>query len=205
MLTLDLYGCVKLEKLPRGIGNLISLRHLYITTKQVIFPEEEIGSLITLQSLWIGGCGNLKSLGEGMQHLTALRTLVIRYCENLESLPRSMKYLTALETLGVHGCEKLNLEQEQDAQGIMLSLRWLSVRYLRQLVSLPQWLQGASNTLQHIHIRGCLNLSALPEWLPNITSLQKLEIFLCPKFPALPDGMHCLATLRELKIDGCFH
>ena len=47
------------------------------------------------------------------------------------------------------------------------------------------------------------NLAALPEWLPNLTSLQKLQIWECRKLSSLPEGMGCLTVLRELEIVSC--
>jgi hypothetical protein len=49
----------------------------------------------------------------------------------------------------------------------------------------------------------CENLAALPEWLPNLTSLQNLQICGCQKLSSLPEGMGCLTALRELKIVSC--
>jgi len=60
--TLDLRGCVKFETLPCGIGNLISLRQLHITTMQSSFPDKEIAKLTSLEVLSIVYCDNLESL-----------------------------------------------------------------------------------------------------------------------------------------------
>jgi Leucine-rich repeat (LRR) protein len=50
---LILTGCTELETLPKGLRKLISLQHLEITTKQFVFPEDEIANLSSLQTLRI--------------------------------------------------------------------------------------------------------------------------------------------------------
>jgi len=48
--SLSLRGCVELETLPKGLGMLISLRKLFITTKQSNLSEDEFASLINLHT-----------------------------------------------------------------------------------------------------------------------------------------------------------
>ncbi|PRQ16048.1 putative P-loop containing nucleoside triphosphate hydrolase, leucine-rich repeat domain, L [Rosa chinensis] len=196
---LSLGRCMALEELPKGIGNLINLRYLYITTQQMYFPKGVFRRLTLLQSLFIGTCANLKSLGEEIQYLTNLRQLSIGFCGNLESLPPNMKNLTALHTLGIVNCKKLELMRS--GEGIN-GLRSFAV-IISDLEALPNWLQESADTLQSMHISKCDNLTALPEWLQNLTLLEQLTIGDCPKLSALPQGMHRLTALRKLGIAGC--
>ncbi|KAB2630430.1 hypothetical protein D8674_007949 [Pyrus ussuriensis x Pyrus communis] len=115
--------CVNLEELPRDISKLISLRWLEITTKQTSFPDN--------------GVGCMKSL----------RYLSIRDCDNLTSLPRDMSYLGALHTLIIGNCEQLDLANG-NYQLIPLRLRSLLIGGVPRMVALPEWLQGAANTLR---------------------------------------------------------
>ncbi|PQQ06998.1 disease resistance protein RGA2-like [Prunus yedoensis var. nudiflora] len=71
------------------------------------------------------------------------------------------------------------------------------------MVALPEWFQGAANTLQLLVIDRCENLEALPEWLASFTSLTKLIIGECQKLSSLLEGMRSLTSLRELMIDDC--
>ncbi|XWS59064.1 hypothetical protein CRYUN_Cryun08bG0090100 [Craigia yunnanensis] len=118
--TLRLEDCSQLEEIPQGIGNLINLRFLEITTKQALLPEKRIECLSSLRFLSFFECDNLKHLFEGIHHFTALRTLVLASCRSLASLPRSIRYLTALETLVIGDCGKLNLMNEEDDEDCML-------------------------------------------------------------------------------------
>ncbi|PQP95698.1 disease resistance protein RGA2-like [Prunus yedoensis var. nudiflora] len=70
------------------------------------------------------------------------------------------------------------------------------------MVALPEWFQGAANTLQVLVIEKCENLEALPGWLTSFTSLRKLVLDSCKKSLSLPEGIHSLTTL-ELKIINC--
>ncbi|XP_021803429.1 putative disease resistance protein RGA4 [Prunus avium] len=176
--TLYLDGCENLEELPRDISELISLRTLDLTTKQTNFPEN--------------GVGCLKSL----------RFLGIFECSNLNSLPRETSYLASLRNLVLCSCEQLNLGNV-NYQGTPLRLHKLDIFNLPRMVALPEWLQGAANTLQLLAIHECENLEALPEWLASFTSLRKLVLDSCPKLSSLPEGMRSLTSLRELVIDDC--
>uniref|UniRef100_A0A2N9G580 Disease resistance protein RGA3 n=1 Tax=Fagus sylvatica TaxID=28930 RepID=A0A2N9G580_FAGSY len=134
----------------------------------------------------------LKSFPEGIQRLTALRRLGFLDCESLISLPQGLKHLTALESLVIWRCEKINLMEGEDYP---TRLRSFKIGFLPKLVDLPQWLIQSATTLQFLWIIGfCENLAALPEWLPNLTSVQKLQIWECRKLSSLPEGNglpHC--------------
>ncbi|PQM42285.1 disease resistance protein RGA2-like [Prunus yedoensis var. nudiflora] len=71
------------------------------------------------------------------------------------------------------------------------------------MVALPEWFQGAANTLQLLFIARCENLEALPEWLRSFISLTKLIIRGCQKLSSLPEGMRSLTSLRDLRIENC--
>ncbi|CAL5336077.1 unnamed protein product [Camellia sinensis] len=116
--TLRIWYCVKIRKLPKHIGNLICLRHLYLTTQQCCLPEKEIRRLTSLRSFQITGCGNLKSLPEGMQLLVKLKTVTIAACPNLTSLPSTMKNLAKLRNLEISNCPNLDLAGWEDFSGL---------------------------------------------------------------------------------------
>ncbi|CAN6576059.1 unnamed protein product [Malus baccata var. baccata] len=171
---LSVLGCVNLEELPRDISKLISLRWLEVTTKQTSFPDNGVGCMKSLRYLFITDCGNLTSL------------------------PRDMSYLAALHTLIIEDCKQLDLANG-NYQQIPMRLRRLVITGVPRMVALPEWLQGAANTLRVLCIWGCENLDALPEWLTSFTSLRILDLRVCPKLVSLPEGMHRL----EVKIEDC--
>ncbi|KAM1738664.1 hypothetical protein ACFX11_014459 [Malus domestica] len=71
------------------------------------------------------------------------------------------------------------------------------------MVALPEWFQGATNTLQEFGIADCENLEALPGWLTSFTSLRTVALISCPKLLSLPEEMHHLTALTELRIKNC--
>ena len=199
LLILKLNVCKKLKTLPNGIGNLISLRQLFITTKQFNFPDKEIAKLTSLEGLSVDSCGNLEMLLEGIQ-LSNLKWLNIS-CGNLKFVP--FHVFSNLECLGINNCHKLKLSLGNDDQIPKLKLKLLTLDSLPQLVSVPKWLQGCADTLHILVIADCENFDKLPEWLSTLICLDKLEIENCPKLLSLPEDAHCLSNLENLSIKGC--
>ncbi|XP_004306374.1 PREDICTED: disease resistance protein RGA2-like [Fragaria vesca subsp. vesca] len=195
--SLILRQCTALEEIPKDIGNLINLRSLVITTQQKYLPKG-ISCLISLQLLHFRRCVNLMILGEEIQFLTNLRRLGISDCENLESLPPNMKLLTALNSLHINECKKLDLmkirEGPQGLRSFMMRTSDLEV--------LPPWLEDSTKVLQSIGVAGCDNLTELLE-LQKFTFLEQLVIVSCSNLSTLPQGLHRLTELRELKIKDC--
>jgi len=198
---LQFNGCKKLQTLPK-IGNLISLRQLFITTKQFNFPDKEIAKLTSLERLWVDSCGNLETLLlEGIP-LSNLEWLNISSCGNLKSMS-PFHVFPNLEILGIKNCPKLKLSLGNDNQIPKLKLKLLTLNSLPQLVSFPNWLQGCADTLRILVIANCENFDELPEWLSALICLHKLELEDCPKLLSLPKDAHCLSNLEGLSIKGC--
>ncbi|KAK2975724.1 hypothetical protein RJ640_010783 [Escallonia rubra] len=214
--TLGLYSCVKLEKLPRHFGNLISLRCLLITTQEKYLPLKGFRCLTSLRYLSIQGCPNLEYLFEDagesqsaimkQQILNSLRTLRIRDCESLVSLSKSFRYLTALENLVIVNAEKLEFVKDEDhgiteGGGGLKSLRRLNISRLPKLVAFPQWFhQSAATTLNHLELWDCPSLTTVPK---HLKSLQNLCLVRCPLLSSLPEGLDCIPTLGEVRIYEC--
>ncbi|TXG56161.1 hypothetical protein EZV62_017474 [Acer yangbiense] len=209
--TLLLGGCKMLEELPEDIWRLVNLRMLVFSSKQSRLPENGIGRLTSLKYLGIGSCYNLEKLFEDIDKLQALQTLIIGDCPKLVSLPHGVKDLSSLQNLMLSDSKKnakCNLEMEImeiELQSITPHLRMLCIDGLPGFKELPRWLlQCSANTLQWLAIKNCSNLEGLPtEPLQIIKSLEVLEIWNCPKFSSLPEGMHRLTAMTELKVRGC--
>jgi len=195
-------GCMKLEALPKGIGMLKNLRELKITTKESFLSQVEVAKLSNLQTLSFEYCDNLKFLLEEEQlaQLSSLQILVVRSCGSLESLP--FYILTKLEALFVADCDKLNLFLDKEGQFKRLRMKFLHVENL-WLLGLPEWIEGAADTLQTLIINNLPILQLLPEFLPRMTHLKRLHISECPALRFPPSHMHRLTTIEDLSIEGC--
>ena len=137
--TLQLGDCSNLERLPKGMRDIISLRFLVVTTKHTCLSEKAVGCLDSLRFLMIVGCENLKCLFEGMEgRLTNLRTLVVVQCPRLPFLSLSIKHLTSLEDLIIGDCEWLSLTDKEENQDLKLSLQLMIIGKLPKLEVLPQ-------------------------------------------------------------------
>ncbi|XP_027367373.1 putative disease resistance protein RGA3 [Abrus precatorius] len=196
--VLRLDDCKSLEALPKGIENLINLCQLYLTFKQSSFPE--IAKWTSLETLSLDSCDNLKSLFEGIQ-LPRLKFFIIDSCGSLESLP--FHAIPNLESLAIFSCHKLELSKEHDENIPSLKLKLLVLYDLPQLVTLPHWLRGSSNTLQSLLTVKCVNLEELPGWFSTLICLRTLTIGDCPKLISLSDNMHHLTNLEYLEIEDC--
>ncbi|MED6125705.1 hypothetical protein PIB30_071172 [Stylosanthes scabra] len=199
--VLILSGCTELEAFPKGLGNLISLRHLEITTKLHVLPEDEIARLSSLLNLRIESCKNLKCLF-AKTRLPSLRVLVVSGCSTLSSLPLDTEHFPLLDTLVVDNCDKLELSEGHSDRNSNLRLKVLHFVSLPNLVSLPQWLQGSMKTLQYLLVSSCTNVVVLPEWLPTMDCIKTLYITNCPNLLSLPNDMHRFATIECFVIDG---
>ncbi|XP_027352920.1 putative disease resistance protein RGA1 [Abrus precatorius] len=197
---LSVRGCVNLEKLPKGLGKLISLQHLYITTKQSVLPQNEFASLCNLQTLSFEYCDKLNFLFRGVQ-LPSLEILLVQSCGSLESLP--FYILPELEVLLVMRCDKLNLSLTYETPIQKLRMKFLHLEHFPRQMTLPEWIQGATGTLQTLLILDFPNLKMLPEWLTRMARLKTLHIVNCPQLLYLPSDMPHLTALEDLTIDGC--
>ncbi|KAK8473436.1 hypothetical protein PHAVU_001G132980 [Phaseolus vulgaris] len=189
---------MELETLPKRLGMLVSLRKLYITTKQSVLPEDEFASLRNLHTLSFEYCANLKFLFRREQ-LTFLEVLIVQSCGSLQLLP--LHNLPKLEVLFVSRCEMLNLNCEIPIH--RLRMKFLHLEHCPKLHTLPQWIQESVDTLRTLLILNCDTLKMFPKWLTTMTRLKMLHIINCPKLLCLPSEMQGLTALDDLTIEGC--
>ncbi|KAH7842029.1 hypothetical protein Vadar_000655 [Vaccinium darrowii] len=189
-------------KLPKDFGKLVNLRFLSFSTELTCLPKEEIGGLTSLRMLIISRSSNLRSLGEGLEHLSCLRELVLDRCSALVSLPAGFRHLTSLERLEMSSCHCFDFSND-DLKGLR-SLKKLKVYNLPRLVNLPNGIQDAAASLTHLEISGCTNFTSPSEFIvPYLLSLQSLRISYCPEVRSLPEGMQRLTNLQFLSIVKC--
>ena len=200
--TLFLFECEELDlgsESDEAVTEL-SLQKLFIlnlpTTTALL--QWLKGASQTLKLLFIIGCDNLVVLPKWLPNLVSLQKLFIADYKELSSLPDGMQSLASLTHLGIADCNQLDLASILENL-TCLTRQVMRIGNLSQTTALPEWLQGASNTLKRLKIEDYPKLAALPEWLSNFSSLEKLKIESCGELLALPEGMQRLMSLTNLK------
>ncbi|XP_077217331.1 putative disease resistance protein RGA4 isoform X2 [Tasmannia lanceolata] len=162
-------GCDSLKCLPtRGLGKLSSLQRLDLVTQCPFLLEEELP--ISLQSLKIFSCSNLKSMPKGIfSNLTSLKELKISNCPQLESLAGEEELPTALTSLWIINCPNLK--------------------------SLSKGMRNNLTSLEQLYITNCPQL----ESFPNIIGLRSMTIRKCPLMQQFPEGMLDMLTFLSVE------
>ncbi|CAN6693357.1 unnamed protein product [Malus baccata var. baccata] len=126
-----------------------------------------------LEYILISNCQNLKSLPDGLCHLSNLQRLYIELCGSLVSIPRLSggRRPSNLRTIWIIGCDKLEALPENMHN--LNSLEDLSIDY-REGLTFP----------------------------PNLTSLDLWKVKSCKLLWELEWGLHRLTSLRYLYIDS---
>ncbi|KAJ8448609.1 hypothetical protein Cgig2_010496 [Carnegiea gigantea] len=104
----------------------------------------------------------------------------------LKSLCGALEHLTVLESLEIDCMPSVNLDDKEVGENddgkpwqcLHQSLRFLKLKKLPELVSLPKGMQYLT-ALQSLSIINCTRLESLPESMPKLTSLKTLEIRFC--------------------------
>jgi hypothetical protein len=100
-------GACWLRALPEGIGGLIGLRQLDLSSHEELTTlPDGLCTLTGLEELHLHGCG-LTVLPEGIGGLTGLRMLDLGFNEELTVLPNGLGRLPNLEMLRLYGCPGL--------------------------------------------------------------------------------------------------
>ncbi|XP_021801948.1 putative disease resistance protein At3g14460 [Prunus avium] len=181
-----------------------------------------------LEYIIIGSCPNLKSLPEGLCHLTNLRQIYIKNCNKLEMLP-DMCNLNCLQELNIDYGDGLNFTSFPPSLTSLIireikncKALWGLLHRLTSLtelcvsgedpyvVSFP--LEGDTDmdmemllpeSLTHLSIEGFPNLKKLSsKAFQFLTSLQSLRLRNCPKLSSIPvEGL--ALSLSQFYISGC--
>lgn len=128
--------------------------------------------------LSIEHCDEIESLSEqDPQHPISLKSLKIRNSKKLKSLPEGIRHLTSLQRLMIH--QFLELAALPDTVEHLISLRDLCLDGLDKLKILPDVGMVHFSALQYQKIVGCPSLASLPKVIrkPDIpTSFKNLGL-----------------------------
>ncbi|CAM6047027.1 unnamed protein product, partial [Sphagnum compactum] len=214
---LDLSNCNELKSLPRQIGNLRYLTHLYLRSCDLKSLPQAIGNLRQLIHLDLKLCFKLKSLPKEIGKLTQLTHLDLGWCDKLQSLPKEVGELTQLIHLSLFFCRNLNYHPSTVGD-----LR--SLQYLNLVASSPNGYWGNPSrqlhgqafatyickltTLTELHISGktCETLEQcdeLSKLISKLVKLKSLEIRDFEKLETLPDAIQSMRHLEEFSLAYC--
>ncbi|RXH85318.1 hypothetical protein DVH24_042086 [Malus domestica] len=175
---LKIDGCESLTSLSLSGQLLRTLKHLQIIDCDRLELITEDGFFrdntnYCLEYIKIWKCQNLKSLPDGLCHLSNLQTLIIRLCGSLVSFSRLSggKRPSNLREISIRDCDKLEALPE-DMHNLN-SLEKLKIDY-REGLTFP----------------------------PNLTFLSIKKVKSCKSFWELEWGLHRLTSLRNLWING---
>jgi hypothetical protein len=123
---LDLSQCCELKSLPREIGKLKYLTHLYLEgCAEFKSLPKAIGNLRQLTHLNLNRCRKFESLPKEIGKLTRLTHLELNWCEKLQSLPKEVGELTQLVHLNLEFCRAL--KYHPSTIGNLKSLQYLNL------------------------------------------------------------------------------
>ncbi|MDP2948305.1 MAG: COR domain-containing protein [Chloroflexota bacterium] len=180
-----------LTELPESLGELSSLKNLYLSANQLTELPESLGELSSLQHLDLSG-NQLTELPESLGQLSSLQHLDL-FDNRLTELPESLGRLSSLKNLAL-AVNRLTALPE--SLGQLSSLQHLDLSGNR-LTALPESL-GQLSSLQHLNLSGN-RLTALPETLGRLSSLQHLDLS-GNQLTALPESLGQLSSLQSLHL-----
>nr|XP_011470063.1 PREDICTED: putative disease resistance RPP13-like protein 1 [Fragaria vesca subsp. vesca]XP_011470064.1 PREDICTED: putative disease resistance RPP13-like protein 1 [Fragaria vesca subsp. vesca] len=156
-------------QLPGSLKQLVILR----CGQLELITERFLDDSCQLEEIDIENCPNLKSLPEGLCHLTNLQSLIVYDCQSLVSLPRMNVWP---RMIGIRNCDKLEVAQ------------------------LARDMMHTSN-LEDLRIDYFEGLTTTTSFPTNLTSLSIDKIKNCKALMEF-QGLQRLASLRELYLWG---
>ena len=130
LMTLNLYCCSTLKKIPEFVGNMECLQSLILNYTPIMELPSSFGSLIGLTSLILNGCNNLVCLPSTICSLNSLECLDLGGCSNIDYLPENLGNLKDLKILGLSGTSIKELPSSIERLTSLTSLTLLNCKKL---------------------------------------------------------------------------
>ncbi|KAI5427134.1 hypothetical protein KIW84_032524 [Lathyrus oleraceus] len=107
------------------------------------------------------------------------------------------------KTLFIRDCRMLNLSLDNENSIQKLRMKHLYLYDFPKLLTLPQWIACAVDTLETFVIVNFPKLQMLPEYLSTMALLKRICIARCSQLSTLPSDLHRLTALEYLQILDC--
>ena len=148
----------------------------------------------SLEILDIDGCLELAAL----PRLPLIRELVLGKCN--EGMLQSVAKFTSLTYLHLSHISKIEFLPEGFFHHLT-ALEGLQISYFSELTTLSNEIELQNLLyLKRLKISGCLNLLELPQNLHSLESLMELKVWKCPHLESFPEtGLPCMLRLLEIK------
>ncbi|XP_059627258.1 TMV resistance protein N-like [Cornus florida] len=217
--TYILSGCLKLEKCPEILGDMVCLSELYLDRTSIKELPSSIEHLASLTLMDLSECKYLTSLPRTICRLSCLKTLCVSGCSKLEELPEDLGNIKCLEELranntaikqlpsSINHLEGLKVLTLGGCKGTIISQSFFSSWFLQRkwedsvCLVLPS-LAGL-NSLTKLDLSDCnLSEGGIPSDLGSLSSLKVLNLSR-NSFVSLPATISHLSQLVSLKLVGC--
>ncbi|KAK2636999.1 hypothetical protein Ddye_031791 [Dipteronia dyeriana] len=217
------------EKVSGSCNNASCLEHLIIyscpSLTSLWSKSNELPK--ALRYLSVRKCSRLESIAEGFHAYMKLEELYLKDCEKLETLPSGINNLTSLRSLAIVKCPGIVSFPEG---GFPTSLTSLTITHKKMCKSLFEWGLHRLTSLEKLRIKGgCLDVMSFPQEevgmiLPislkslhlkdfpnlerlssaaqNLSCLEKLYLYKCPKLKHFPEN-GLPQSLQRIYINKC--
>ncbi|XP_048425959.1 putative disease resistance RPP13-like protein 1 [Pyrus x bretschneideri] len=178
------------------------LEHLIIRSCQSLTSLSLSGRLLgTLKHLHMFGCEQLELIAEdgffGDNTNHCLECIRIWDCQNLKSLPDGLCHLSNLQQLSIYKCGSLVSIPRLSGGRRPSNLRYIRITDCEKLEALPADMHNL-NSLEDLWIDYREGLA----FRPNLTFLEINKVKSCKSLWELEWGLHRLTSLRNLWISG---
>ncbi|KAK9984839.1 hypothetical protein SO802_034364 [Lithocarpus litseifolius] len=195
---LDLKNCKNFVLLPSTICSLKSLRYFSLIgcSKFDRLPKD-LGNIVSLESLFLSGTA-IKELPSSVEFLIGLKTLQLNDCKNFVLLPSTVCSLKSLMHMSLSRCPKfVNLPENFG------NLKRLIRLYLDEtaIEVLPSSV-GRLAALRDINLKDCKNFVRLPSTICNLKMVYYLNLTGCSKITNLPENLENMERLSDLRLGG---
>ncbi|GKV51423.1 hypothetical protein SLEP1_g58082 [Rubroshorea leprosula] len=216
--TLRFMYCYQIVKQPKGVENLVNLRHIYFNKDSCMPLRIGIGILSQLGGkLRICHLEHVENYSEAekakLSEKIELYKLSLEWTErNTEECNHDEDVLAGLKpppnlgklTIECYGGEKCPpwMEPSLSESFSLNDLVDLKILKCKKLKSMP--IMTGLSSLQQLRIWDCLELTRIGDGVFAFPkSLKRLDIWSCPRLETIGDSISTLTCLEELYLEGC--